>query len=42
MVASAASKALGDRLVYEAELRERGLGSEMSVEARQLKNDEAE
>jgi CIC family chloride channel protein len=38
VVATAASKALGDQSVYETELRKRGLGWEMTLEGRQLKN----
>ena len=38
VVATAASKALGDESVYEAELRKRGLGWEMTLEGRQLKD----
>jgi len=38
VVATAASKALGDHSVYETELRKRGLGWEMTLEGRQMKN----
>jgi chloride channel protein, CIC family len=38
VVATAASKALGAQSVYETELRKRGLGWEMTLEGRQLKN----
>jgi CIC family chloride channel protein len=37
VVATTASKALGDESVYETELRKRGLGWEMTLEGRQLK-----
>ena len=37
LVATTASKALGDQSVYEIELRKRGLGWEMTLEGRQLK-----
>jgi chloride channel protein, CIC family len=38
VVATAASKALGGESVYEAELRKRGLGWEMTLEGRQLRD----
>lgn len=38
VVATAASKALGDESVYEKELRKRGLGWEITLEGRQLKD----
>ena len=38
VVATAVSKALGDESVYETELRKRGLGWEMTLEGRQLKD----
>ena len=38
VVATAASKALGDQSVYDSELRKLGLGWEMTLEGRQLKN----
>jgi CIC family chloride channel protein len=38
VVATTASKALGDESVYETELRKRGLGWEMTLEGRQLKD----
>jgi CIC family chloride channel protein len=38
VVATATSKALGGESVYEAELRKRGLGWEMTLEGRQLKD----
>ena len=38
VVATAASKALGDESVYDKELRKRGLGWEMTLEGRQLKD----
>jgi CIC family chloride channel protein len=41
VVATAASKALGDESVYETELRKRGLGWEMTLEGRQLKDTDA-
>ena len=37
LVATAASKALGDQSVYETELRKRGLGCDMTLEGRQLR-----
>ena len=37
VVATAASKALGDQSVYETELQKRGLGWELTLEGRQLK-----
>ena len=40
VVATAASKALGAESVYEAELRKRGLGWEMTLEGRQVKDAE--
>jgi CIC family chloride channel protein len=36
VIATAASKALGDESVYETELRKRGLGWEMTLEGRQV------
>jgi CIC family chloride channel protein len=42
VIATAASKALGDESVYEIELRKRGLGWEMTLEGRQLKDSEGE
>jgi CIC family chloride channel protein len=38
VIATAASKALGDESVYETELRKRGLGWEMTLEGRQIKD----
>jgi hypothetical protein len=38
VVATAASKALGDESVYDTELRKRGLGWEMTLAGRQLKD----
>jgi CIC family chloride channel protein len=38
VVATAASKALGGESVYEAELRKRGLGWEVTLEGRQVRN----
>ena len=42
VVATASSKALGAESVYETELRKRGLGWELTLEGRQLKDAEAE
>jgi CIC family chloride channel protein len=38
VMATAASKALGAESVYETELRKRGLGWEVTLEGRQLKD----
>ena len=42
VVATAASKALGAESVSETELRKRGLGWEMTLEGRQVKDEEPE
>jgi CIC family chloride channel protein len=39
VVATTASKALGDESVYETELRKRGLRWEMTLEGRQMKDE---
>ena len=42
VIATATSKALGDESVYETELRKRGLGWELTLEGRQLKDTRAD